>query len=162
MLVAASAGIAHFHSDTTAGDMSQWCGGSSGNDAAVDGGAHRADDVRLHGRAPSPVPARGAPMKIRQAKVSDADEIARIINAAFEIEREFRRGERTSPPEVLISISEKHGIFLVAEDEGRLLGAVEVRVEGDAGYFVAVDASVRRGGIGRALVEAAEAHCRGA
>src|SRR3989454_10811898 len=99
------------------------------------------------------VPARGAPMKIRQATASDADEIARIINAAFEIEREFRRGERTSPSEVLTSISEKHGIFLVAGDEGRLVGAVEVRVEGDAGYFgmLAVDASVRRGGIGRAL-----------
>src|SRR5256712_10736298 len=110
------------------------------------------------------VPARGAPMKIRHATVSDAGQIVRIINAAFEIEREFRRGELTPPPEVLISISEKHGIFLVAEDEGRLLGAVEVRVEGDAGYFgmLAVDASVRRGGIGRALVEAAEAQCRGA
>jgi len=37
-----------------------------------------------------------------------------------------------------------------------------VRVDGDAGYFgmLAVDASVRRGGIGRALVEAVEAHCR--
>src|SRR5438445_6862314 len=110
------------------------------------------------------VPARGAPMKIRHATVSDAGQIVRIINAAFEIEREFRRGERTSPSEVLTSISEKHGIFLVAEDEGRLVGAVEVRVEGNAGYFgmLAVDASVRRGGIGRALVEAAEAHCRSA
>jgi len=39
-------------------------------------------------------------MKIRQATASDADEIARIINAAFEIEQEFRRGERISPPEV--------------------------------------------------------------
>ena len=44
-------------------------------------------------------------MKIRQATASDADEIARIINAAFEIEREFRRGERTSPSEVLTSMS---------------------------------------------------------
>src|SRR5256714_12014190 len=105
-----------------------------------------------------------APMKIRSATVSDADEIARIINAAFEIEREFRPGERTSPSEVLTSISQKHGIFVVAEDEGRLVGAVEVRVDGEAGYFgmLAVDASVRRGGIGRALVEAAEAHCRSA
>jgi ribosomal protein S18 acetylase RimI-like enzyme len=106
----------------------------------------------------------GAPMKIRRATASDADDIARIINAAFEIEREFRRGERTSPSEVLTSISMEREIFLVAEDGGRLLGAVEVRVGGDAGYFgmLAVDASVRRGGIGRALVEAAEAHCRGA
>jgi ribosomal protein S18 acetylase RimI-like enzyme len=101
-------------------------------------------------------------MKIRQATASDADEIARIINAAFEIEREFRTGERTSPSKILTSISVKHEIFLVAEDGGRLIGAVEVRVEADAGYFgmLAVEASVRRGGIGRALVEAAEAHCR--
>jgi len=103
-------------------------------------------------------------MKIRQATASDADEIARIINAAFEIEREFRRGERTSPSEVLTSMSRNHEIFLVAEEGDRLTGAVEVRVDGDAGYFgmLAVDASVRRGGIGRALVEAAEAHCRSA
>ena len=100
------------------------------------------------------------PMKIRRATEPDADEIARIINAAFEIEREFRRGERTSPSEILTSMTDE--IFLVAEGGGRLVGAVEVRVEGDAGYFgmLAVDASARRGGIGRALVEAAEAHCR--
>jgi len=30
-------------------------------------------------------------MKIRQATASDADEIVRIINAAFEIEQEFRK-----------------------------------------------------------------------
>ena len=72
-------------------------------------------------------------MKIRSATVSDADEIARIINAAFEIEREFRRGERTSPSEVRTSISMRHEILLVAEEGGRLVGAVEVRVDGDAG-----------------------------
>ena len=44
-------------------------------------------------------------MKIRQATASDADKVARIINVAFEIEREFRRGERTSPSEVVTSIS---------------------------------------------------------
>jgi ribosomal protein S18 acetylase RimI-like enzyme len=101
-------------------------------------------------------------MKIRRATALDADEIARIVNAAFEIEQEFRRGDRTSSAEVLTSISMEHEIFLVAEDGGRLVGAVEVRLDGEAGYFgmLAVDASVRRGGIGRALVEAAEAHCR--
>jgi len=52
----------------------------------------------------------------------------------------------------------------VAEDDGRLLGAVEVRVAGATGYFgmLAVDASARRGGVGRALVEAAEEQCRSA
>src|SRR5882724_879002 len=103
-------------------------------------------------------------MKIRQAATADADEVARIINAAFEIEREFRRGERTSASGILASLSMKQGIFLVAEDGGRLIGAVEVRVDGDAGYFgmLAVETTVRRGGIGRALVEAAEAYCRNA
>ena len=54
--------------------------------------------------------------------------------------------------------------FLVADDDGRVIAAVEVRVDGDIGYFgmSAVDASVRRGGLGRRLVEAAEAHCRSA
>src|SRR2546423_10914905 len=103
-------------------------------------------------------------MKIREATAADADKVARIINVAFEIEREFRRGERTSPSEGVTSISMKHDIFLVAEDRGRLVGAVEVRVDGEAGYFgmLAVDAPVRRGGIGRPLVEAADAHCRSA
>jgi predicted N-acetyltransferase YhbS len=103
-------------------------------------------------------------MMIRQAAATDADEVARIINAAFEIEREFRRGERTSAAEILASLSMNRGIFLVAEDGGRLIGAVEVRADGDAGYFgmLAVHTSVRRCGIGRALVEAAEAYCRDA
>jgi len=75
-------------------------------------------------------------MQIRRASAADADGIARIINAAFEIERSFRRGPRTSPAEVLAMMT------------------------GDT--VLAVDSSVRRGGIGRALVETAEAHCRAA
>jgi hypothetical protein len=54
---------------------------------------------------------------IRRATASDAEEIARIINVAFEIERDFRKGERTSPSEVM-SLMEQE-TFLVAHDEGR-------------------------------------------
>jgi len=97
---------------------------------------------------------------IRRASEAEAEEIARIINAAFEIEREFRRGERTSAQEIRASIA--RGEVLVAEEAGRLLGAIEVRIDGATGYFgmLAVEANVRRGGIGRALVEAAEDRCR--
>jgi ribosomal protein S18 acetylase RimI-like enzyme len=97
---------------------------------------------------------------IRRALEAEAEEIARIINAAFEIEREFRRGERTSAHEIRSLIG--HDEVLVAEEAGRLLGAIEVRIEGAIGYFgmLAVDARARRGGIGRALVEAAEEQCR--
>jgi ribosomal protein S18 acetylase RimI-like enzyme len=99
---------------------------------------------------------------IRWARPVEAEQIARIINVAFEIEREFRQGERTSASGIRELI--ERGSVLVAEDEGRLIGAVEVRVTGTTGYFgmLAVDPSARRGGVGRALVEAAEEHCRGA
>jgi ribosomal protein S18 acetylase RimI-like enzyme len=99
---------------------------------------------------------------IRKGTPADAREIARIINQAFEIEREFREGDRTSPAEVRRLM--ERDAFLVSEKEGRPIGAVYVRIDGASGYFgmLAVDASVRRGGIGRALVEAAEAHCRNA
>lgn len=97
---------------------------------------------------------------IRQATEADAEEVARIINAAFEIEREFRQGDRTSGSEIHKLMQRE--TFLVAEHAGRLIGAVQVRVDGATGYFgmLAVDTSARRAGIGRTLVEAAEEHCR--
>ena len=97
---------------------------------------------------------------IRWAKEVEAAQIARIINAAFEIEREFRQGERTSVSEIRELIERES--LLVAERDGALIGAVEVRVAGPTGYFgmLAVEASSRHAGVGRALVEAAEDHCR--
>lgn len=97
---------------------------------------------------------------IRLATEVEAEEIARIINAAFEIEREFRQGERTSALEIRALM--KRETFLVAEQMDRLIGAVQVRVAGASGYFgmLAVDPAARRAGVGRALVEAAEDHCR--
>jgi ribosomal protein S18 acetylase RimI-like enzyme len=97
---------------------------------------------------------------IRWAKEAEAGQIARIINAAFEIEREFRQGERTSASEIRGLI--ERGSLLVAERDGQLIGAVEVRAAGPSGYFgmLAVDPSSRHAGVGRALVEAAEEHCR--
>jgi GNAT superfamily N-acetyltransferase len=97
---------------------------------------------------------------IRRAESSDATGIARIVNVAFEVEREFREGERTSPAEISRLI--ERDVFLVAEEEGRLIGAVHTAVEGTTGYFgmLAVDSPIQRRGVGRALVAAAEEHCR--
>lgn len=96
---------------------------------------------------------------IREATLADVDEVVRIINVAFEVEREFRRGPRTSAEEIRALIGQ--GAVLVAEENGKVVGAVEVQVSGKAGYFgmLAVDPAARRGGIGRALVEAAEQQC---
>ena len=96
---------------------------------------------------------------IRLATLADVEDVVRIVNAAFEVEREFRRGARTSAREIRDLVS--RGAVLVSEDSGRIVGAVEVQVDGDSGYFgmLAVDPVARRGGIGRALVEAAEQRC---
>src|SRR5436853_5425592 len=98
-------------------------------------------------------------MRIRRATPAEAEEVTRLINAAFEVEREFRKGDRTSESEVQ-ALMDKETI-LAAEQDGRLIGVVEVRVRGDTGYFgmLAVDPSSRRGGVGRSLVEAAEDLC---
>jgi len=81
---------------------------------------------------------------IRWAKEGEAEQIAGIINAAFEVEREFRQGERTSVSGIRELIERES--LLVAERDGALIGAVEVRVAGPTGYFgmLAVDASSRR------------------
>jgi ribosomal protein S18 acetylase RimI-like enzyme len=97
---------------------------------------------------------------IRRAHRRDAAEIARIINAAFEVEREFRQGERTSTAEIEKLL--ERDVLLVAEEAGRVLGAVHTSVDGTTGYFgmLAVDPALQRGGVGRALLSAAEEHCR--
>jgi GNAT superfamily N-acetyltransferase len=97
---------------------------------------------------------------IRRAEKGEAGEIARIVNVAFEVEREFREGDRTSAAEIFGLVERE--VFFVAEEAGRLIGAVHTAVEGASGYFgmLVVDSSVRRTGVGRALLAAAEEHCR--
>jgi ribosomal protein S18 acetylase RimI-like enzyme len=99
---------------------------------------------------------------IRKAMSSDAHAIARIINQAFEVEKEFRAGDRTSAADVQRLIAKD--AFLVAEEAGKPVGTVYIQIDGANGYFgmLAVDRSAQRGGIGRALVEAAEKFCRAA
>jgi GNAT superfamily N-acetyltransferase len=100
------------------------------------------------------------PSVIRRAEEREAGEIARIINAAFEVEREFRQGARTSPAEISRLI--ERDVVLVAEEDGRLTGAVHTVVDGATGYFgmLSVDPDLQRKGVGRALLAAAEEHCR--
>lgn len=113
--------------------------------------------------------------QIRQAKQSDITAIVSIVNAAFEVEKEFRGGDRTSVAE--ISQLMQRSTFLIAinndatnngvTDDGEMhndevSGAVMVRVNGMTGYFgmLAVQPGLQRSGIGRALLEAAEEYCR--
>jgi predicted N-acetyltransferase YhbS len=99
---------------------------------------------------------------IRTATPADAEGIAGVVNAAFEIERPLRTGgDRTSSQQVRDLM--QRDAFFVAEHGGEIIGAVYVRIAGNTGYFgmLAVDESFRRTGVGRALREHAETYCRG-
>src|SRR5438309_6648318 len=100
-------------------------------------------------------------LTVSTADQHDAPAIARVVNAAFQVERDYRRGDRTSAVEVTRLM--QGGIFLVARQNDRVTGAVYVRVTGQTGYFgmLAVEPSFQRFGIGRALREAAADYCRG-
>jgi ribosomal protein S18 acetylase RimI-like enzyme len=97
---------------------------------------------------------------VRKATDRDIPEIVSIVNAAFQVESDFRAGERTSTEE--ISALMQSGTFLVAMEQERVVVAVQVRTTGTIGYFgmLAVDPRQQRSGVGRALLEAAENHCR--
>jgi predicted N-acetyltransferase YhbS len=99
---------------------------------------------------------------IRVAAEQDADRVATIINAAFEVERPVRvQSDRTSPENVRELLAAGN-TFFVAEQENRIVGAVFVRITGKTGYFgmLAVDPHLQRNGIGRALREHAEEFCK--
>src|ERR1700722_15649093 len=99
-------------------------------------------------------------MKTRTAQLDDAENITRLVNAAFRPERFFIREDRTAPEKVR-ALLEK-GKFLLAEEAGALAGCVYVELRGQRGYFglLAVDPSHQRCGLGSRLVAAAEQYCR--
>src|SRR3954453_13351657 len=100
------------------------------------------------------------PFVVRPATAADVALITQIVNEAFEVERDFRPGGRTNDAEVLKLI--ERDAFLVAEDGGRIEGAVHVRATGTVGYFgmLAVSKSAQGKGLGKTLTHAAEDYCR--
>lgn len=99
-------------------------------------------------------------LTIRSAGLADVSQIATIVNAAFQVERGFRAGDRTSPEQITQLI--ESSAFQLAVEDGSVVGTVRVRITGSTGYFgmLAVDPSRQRSGIGNALREAAEYYCR--
>jgi GNAT superfamily N-acetyltransferase len=101
---------------------------------------------------------------IRTATASDVPDLLRVINAAYVVEQFFKAGDRID----WAGVSERfeRGTFLVETDEaGAVAGCVYVEIQPDGrGYFglLSVDPARQGGGLGRRLVEAAEAHCRAA
>jgi GNAT superfamily N-acetyltransferase len=95
---------------------------------------------------------------IRRAEVAEAEAVTRVINAAFRPAEEFFvEGDRISVAEVRAMFAK--GTFLVAPDYA---GAIYVELRGSRAYFglLSVDPTRQGGGVGRALVAAAEDYAR--
>jgi GNAT superfamily N-acetyltransferase len=99
---------------------------------------------------------------IREATAADAAVIARIVNLAYEVERVFLDGDRTSEAEVRRHL--EHGRFLLLEEDREPVGCVYIEQKGERGYLgmLSVLPDRQGGGRGRALVEAVERACRAA
>jgi GNAT superfamily N-acetyltransferase len=99
---------------------------------------------------------------MRTTESADAENIARLVNAAFRPERFFSDADRTSPDKVCQLLQK--GRFLLVEEANTLLACIYVELRGERGYFglLAVDPARQRTGLGSRLVDAAEEHCRAA
>ena len=99
-------------------------------------------------------------IRIRVADASDADALARLINAAFVVERPIFDGDRTSAEGVRALL--ERATFLVVEDSMGLAGCVYVELRGARGYIglLSVEPARQGSGLGRKLMQAAEEFCR--
>lgn len=97
---------------------------------------------------------------VRLAATADIPDMVGVINQAFAIET-FLDGTRTD--EDRLADLMQNGQFLLAHDHsGNLVASVYVEVRGTRGYFgmLAVSPAYQHKGFGRAMVQAAEEHCR--
>ena len=93
---------------------------------------------------------------LRPAGPVDAGAVTALINAAYQVERFFIDGDRTSEDEVRRYMAK--GTFLIAEQDAVPVGCVYTERRGDHGYFglLAVDPAHHGQGLGRSLIEGAE------
>jgi N-acetylglutamate synthase-like GNAT family acetyltransferase len=99
-------------------------------------------------------------MTVRLAGPDDVPVIVRLVNVAYEVEKFFVSGDRTSI-EVVRALMQK-GKFLVGEGPSGVVACVYIERRGARGYFgmLAVDPSVQGQGWGRRMVEEAEQDAR--
>lgn len=102
-------------------------------------------------------------ISVRRALPSDAPALAALVNRAYEIEKFFVDGDRTTADEIRRMTGT--GAFLVLETKGALAAAVFVDVgsagPGSEGYIgmLSVDPALQGMGLGTRLVRIAEAMC---
>jgi predicted N-acetyltransferase YhbS len=93
---------------------------------------------------------------IREARLTDADRIATLVNRAFSVESWFKSTDRTNASQVREMLSK--GLFLLLEEEARLLACVYLEPRGNRVYLgmLSVEQDVQGRGIGRRMMCEAE------
>jgi len=102
---------------------------------------------------------------IRPWKVSDSPQIIELVQTI--LKQEFPNDQKAYPAEDLRNLEKSYGgtgdSFLVAEEEGRVIGTCGVKADGDKTAILRrffVDSGHRGKGVGRGLLEQALAFCR--
>ncbi len=97
---------------------------------------------------------------LRSATIDEAPAVTRLINGAFAPEINFRDGPRTNS-DALRQYFEK-GRFFVVERDAQLIACVYVELRGERGYIgmLAVDPALQGQGMGRKLMNFAEAYLK--
>ncbi|MEO6397997.1 MAG: GNAT family N-acetyltransferase [Tepidiformaceae bacterium] len=105
----------------------------------------------------------GGPAVVRRALPDDATAIEEVTNEAYVVEAFFKvDARRTDEAEIRAKL--ESDAFLVVDGSGeRLRGSVYVAVRESRGYLgmLSVAPGSQRGGLGRALITAAEEYVRG-
>ena len=99
-------------------------------------------------------------IQLRLAESADSHTITALINAAFRHAESFLIDrDRISVGEVRDLL--RRGKFLLAEDDGALLGCVYVELRGERAYLglLSVDRRRQKAGLGSQLMSHAEEHC---
>jgi predicted N-acetyltransferase YhbS len=97
---------------------------------------------------------------LRQAAPADADPIAALVNRAFSAENWFKSTARTNAAQVRELLGK--GIFLLLEEEARLLACVYLEPRGDRVYLgmLSVEQDAQGRGIGSRMMREAEEFAR--
>jgi predicted N-acetyltransferase YhbS len=92
----------------------------------------------------------------REAGSADADRIAALVNRAFLAESWFKSTDRTNAAQVRELLNK--GVFLLLEEEARLLACVYLEPRGVRVYLgmLSVEQDVQGRGLGRRMMQEAE------
>lgn len=99
-------------------------------------------------------------MQIREFRFPD--DFSRVQSLWASMEKGVRVGRSDTPEEILKKLAHDPDLFLVAEEDGRMIGTVIGGFDGRRGllYHLAVSASFRGQGVGSRLMDEIESRLR--